>query len=81
MHRIGWNATSSTWKENLNLEKILIELQETTKDFKTPKQKKVDCNSPIVTNRRPANGRPECYYCKKIGHIARFCYENPQSPN
>ena len=44
------------WRENLNLEKILIELQKTIEDFKTPKQKKVDWNSPIVTNLRLANG-------------------------
>jgi hypothetical protein len=70
-----------TWRENLNLEKILIELQKTIEDFKTPKQKKIDWNSPIVTNRRPVNVRPECYFCNKIGHFARFCYNNPQSPN
>jgi hypothetical protein len=45
----------STWQKNLNLEKILMELQKTIEDFKTPK--KVDWNSPIVTNRRPANER------------------------
>ena len=69
------------WRENLNLGKILIELQKTIEDFKTPKQKKVDWNSPILTNRRPANGKRECYFCKKIAHIAQFCYDNPQSPN
>ncbi len=45
----------STWQKNLNLEKVLMELQKTIEDLKTPK--KVDWNSPIVTNRRPANER------------------------
>jgi hypothetical protein len=51
----------STWQKNLNLEKILMELQKTIEDFKT--HKKVDWNSPIVTNWRPANERRECYFC------------------
>ena len=69
----------STWQKNLNLEKVLVELQKTIEDFKNPK--KVDWKSPIVTNQRPANERRECYFCKKMGHIARFCFNNPQSPN
>ena len=30
-------------------------------------------------NGRTANGRPQCFYCKKSGHIARSCFRNPES--
>ena len=58
---------------------MLLELQKTIEGLKESRQKKVNWTSPVVLNRRPENGRTECYYCKRVGHIARFCFDNPQS--
>ncbi|KAI9565174.1 hypothetical protein GHT06_008951 [Daphnia sinensis] len=30
---------------------------------------------------RTIDGKPNCFHCKRSGHIARHCFRNPESPN
>ncbi|KZS10516.1 Uncharacterized protein APZ42_025005 [Daphnia magna] len=36
---------------------------------------------PFKPKGRTTDGKPYCFHCKKLGHIARNCFKNPESQN
>jgi hypothetical protein len=69
----------SNWKDKPGFRKNVDRTKKKIEGLEESRQKKVNWTSPVVLNRRPENGRPECYYCRRVGHIARFCFDNPPS--
>ncbi|KAK4021208.1 hypothetical protein OUZ56_003127 [Daphnia magna] len=45
------------------------------------KNEQEKAKGPYKPKGRSTNGKPFCFHCKRPGHIARYCFKNPESPN
>ncbi|KZS05507.1 Uncharacterized protein APZ42_031279 [Daphnia magna] len=45
------------------------------------KNKQEKAKGPYKPKGSFTDGKPFCFHCKKPGHIARYCFKNPESPN
>ncbi|KZR95477.1 Uncharacterized protein APZ42_010788, partial [Daphnia magna] len=43
------------------------------------KNEQVNSRGPFKPKGRTLTGRPQCFFCKRSGHIARNCFKNPES--
>ncbi|KZS10306.1 Uncharacterized protein APZ42_025260 [Daphnia magna] len=83
----GGNNTPPIQRNTSDMERMLKELQESVQELKQqqwqkgkPQAKQVSWGSSERVN-RTLNGKPVCNFCAKGGHIARYCFANPESYN
>ena len=70
---------SATAGNQGELWKALKELQEKIKNMQTTAKPENNSASSKKEGGRSATGKPKCYFCHKVGHIARKCFKNPES--